>query len=304
MTIVRGSTHKLVQIPEVTFGTTPATPTMIETLLTQLQKKSTQTVLRSKQIRSHPYVDRMLYGRYVHDLSMDFELQAASHDPYLQVMFGSTISSKTMAFADALKSMTAESQTGGTLAHFDQYTGWFFTKLTVAASSSDTEPVKCTLTGIASAATLDATSTLATAVTAATPVDPFIFADATLTVAGTATSVMSGNFDINRVVDPLMLWASRSPREFIPGDVTSTGSLVIPYDTGVQAALVTAFSDNALVFKFANNGSTTFRQFTFPKCKLTDVGRPITTRAGIMQNISFEAYYDTGTTTICTLATE
>jgi len=304
MSIVRGSTHKLIVIPEVTFGTTPATPAMVETLLTQLQKKSAQTVLRSKQIRSHPFVDRLLYGRFVHDLSIDFEMQSASHDKFFQTMFGSTISAKSMAFADALSSLSAESQTGGTLANFDQYTGWFFTKMSVSASASDTAPVKVSMTGIAKTGTLDATSTISGSIVAATPVDPFIFADSTLTVAGAATAIMTGSFDINRVVDPLMLWGSRVPREFIPSDVTATASLTIPYDDQTQSAMVTAFSDNAVVLKFANVGATIFRTFTFGKTKLEDISRPITTRGGIMQTVTVEPYYNTGTSTLCTLTTE
>lgn len=302
MAVLRGSVEKLVQIPEVTFGTTPATPVMIEVLKTGFTPKDSQTVLRSAQIRTHPYVDRMLYGRFVHDIQLDTEMQAASHDPLFQVMFGSTISAKAMAFADALKSMTLEDQNGAS--NFNQYTGAFFTKMSVSASASDTTPVKVSYTGQAKAGTLDASSTLATSVTAATPVDPFIFADATLTVAGSATAVMSGNFDLNRAVDPLMLWGSRIPREFIPADVTCTGKITVPYDTGAQSTIVTAFSDAALVWKFGNVGITTFRQFTMPKTKLVDISRPITTRGGMMQDVDFEAYYDSGSSTICTLATE
>lgn len=302
MAIQRGSLETLTQIPEVTFGTTPATPTMVEILKTGFTPKSAQTVLRSAQIRSHPYVDRMLYGRYVHDLQLDIEMQDGSHDPLYQVMFGSTITSKSMAFADALKSMTLEDNHNAT--YFNQFTGAFFTKMSVSASASDTTPVKVQFTGQAKAGTLDANATLATSVTAATPVDPFIFADATLKIATVSTAVMAGNFDLTRVVDPLMLWGSRVPREFIPGDVTCTGKITVPYDDATQSTIVTAFSDAALAWKFGNVGITTFRQFAMPKAKLIDISRPITTRAGLMQDIDFECYYDTGTTTICTLTTQ
>lgn len=302
MAIQRGSQQTLTQIPEVTFGTTPATPTMIEILKTGFTPKETQTVLRSAQIRSHPYLDRLLYGRYVHDLQLDIEMQNASHDPLFQVMFGGTISAKALAFADAIKSMTLEDNRGSTF--YNQYTGAFLTKMSVSASASDTTPVKVQFTGVAKAATLDANATLATAVTAATPVDPFIFADATLTVAAVATPVMAGNWDLTRVVDPLMLWGSRVPREFIPGDVTMTGKATIPYDDASISTQVTAFSDAALVFKFANVGASTFRTFTFAKTKLIDISRPVTTRAGLMQDIDFEGYYDTGSSTICTMTTQ
>lgn len=302
MAIIRGSTHKLIYIKEVTFGTTPATPTMLEVPMVQFGKQDAQTVLRSNQIRTHPWTDRMLYGRYMHTTGVDFELQAAVHDGLLETFFGSTISAKALAFADVLKSVSVESQSGSSL--FDSFTGNYFDKLSISASASDTSPVKCTLSGMAKAAVLDAGATISTAITAAAFNDPYVFADASLTIAAAATAVLQGNIDIGRQVDPLMLWASRVPREFIAGTATATGKATIPYDAGTQSALVTAFADNAMVFTFANNGATTFRKFTFPKCKIIGISRPVNTRGGIMQDVDWEAYYDTSTTTGVTMTTE
>lgn len=304
MAIIRGSTHLLQAIKEVTFGTTPATPALTEIPMTTLGKKSTQTELKSAQIRSHPYVDRIMYGQFVHDITLDVEAQSVSNDILFETMFGGTITTKSLAFADVIKSLTVESAAGGGSSKFDQFTGTFFNKLSVSAAASDTAPVKASFAGMAKAGTLDAASTLAGSQVAATFVDPFIFADATLTVAGSATAVVAGSFDINRQVDPLMLWASRVPREYIPGAVTCTGKITVPYDDGTQSGIVTAFSDAALVWTFNNLGATVFRKFTMPKTKLLAVGRTINTRGGIMQEIDFEAYYDSGTTTVCTMTTQ
>lgn len=305
MAQIRGSTQKLIYIKEVTFGTTPATPTMTEIPLAQIStKKSTQTVLKSNQIRSHPFVDRMLYGQFVHDLAIDVELQAASHDALFETMFGGTITTKSLPFADVLKSITAENQAGGSSSLFDQYSGCFFDSVAISAAASDTAPVKCTFTGRAKVGTLDAGATLASVVTAATFTDPYVFADATLTVGGSATAVMSGNFTIARKVDPLMLWGSRTPREYVNGDVTVTGKVTVPYDGSVQSTIVTAFSDAALVFNFANVGATTHRAFTMAKAKLMDLSKPITSRLGVFQDIDFEAYFDSGTSTAVTMTTE
>lgn len=304
MAIIRGSTHLLQAIKEVTFGTTPATPALTELPLTNLQKKSAQTEIKSAQIRSHPYVDRIMYGQFVHSIQLDVEAQAATHDMLFETMFGGTISAKSLAFADVLKSLSMESSAGGGSSKFDQFTGAFFNKVSVSAAASDTLPVKVSFTGMAKAGTLDASSTLASTQVAATFVDPFIFADATLTAAAVSTAVVSGNFDISRQVDPLMLWASRVPREYVPAAVTITGSITVPYDDATQSTIVTAFSDAALVWTFNNNGATTFRKFTMPKTKLLDITRTINVRGGIMQQISFEAYYDSGSLTACTMTTQ
>lgn len=304
MAVIRGSTHLLQAIKEVTFGTTPATPAMTELPITNFQKKSAQTVIKSDQIRTHPWVDRIMYGRFVHDIQLDFELQSLSHDMILETVFGGTITTKSLAYADTIKGLSMESSAGGGSSKFDQFTGTYFSKLSVSAAASDTAPVKCSVSGMAKAGTLDATSTLANSQVAATFVDPFIFADATLTVAAVSTAVLSGSFDIDRQVDPLMLWGSRVPREFVAGAVTLTGKVTVPYDDGVQSALVTAFADNALIWTFNNVGATIFRKFTMPKCKIEDISRQINTRGGIMQDISFEAYYDSSSTTGVTMTTQ
>lgn len=303
MAILRGSQHKLVMIRETTFGTTPATPTMFEMPITNFSKKSTTSILKSDQIRPHPFVDKMLNGYFMHEIGIDFELQAAVHDKLLEQVFGVAIASKAAKFTDALLGMSLESQTGtGTL--FDNFVGAYLNKMSITASGSDTAPVKVSTSGMARVGNLDATSTIATAVTAAANNDPYIFADATLTMATVSTAVVAGTINFDRVVDPLMLWGSRLPREFVPGTVTATGTITIPYDDATQSALVKNFTTAALVFKFGNVGITTFRQFSFPTVKLGSIERVINTRGGLMQVINWEAFYDSSSATICTLATE
>lgn len=304
MPIIRGSTHKLVSIAEVTSGTTPATPTMVEIPITNFSAQSSMQVLESEQIRSHPYVDKMLDGRFMHEIGVDWELQAAVHDSLLQAIFGSTIASKTMAYADVIKTLSMESQKGGGSSLFDQFVGTYLNKLTISAAASDTAPVKCSATGMALIGTLDAASTIATSVTAAANNDPFIFADASLTVNAGATAVASGTINIERTVNPLMLWNSRVPREFVADAVVANGTITVPYDGNTQSTICKNFTDAALVFKFAAKGGATFRQLTFPKTKFVSLGRRVNTRGGIMQEINWRAYYDSVSGTICTLATE
>lgn len=304
MPIQRGSQQKLVMIREVTFGTTPSTPTMFEMPITNFSKKSVQSVLKSDQIRTHPFIDKELNGYFMHELTIDFELQDAVHDRLIEQVFGVAIASKAAKFTDALLGMTVESQAGGGSSLFDNFTGAYLNKMSITASGSDTAPVKVSTSGMARVGLLDVGASIATAVTAAANNDPYIFADATLTIAATATPVVQGTINFDRVVDPLMLWGSRLPREYIPGAVTAGGTITVPYDDGVQSALVEAFTSVALVFRFTNAGGTTFRQFSFPVCKLTSIERTINTRGGIMQVINWEAIYDSSSQTICTLTTQ
>lgn len=301
----RGSTNKIAAIKESVFGTTPATPVGLEVPIVNYQPKDSQTPMKSAQIRTHPFVDRILQGRFMHELGIDWELQPANQDFLLETWFGSAIATKTMKILDALKSVTLESNVGGGSSLFNQYVGFYLGKLSLSCSATDTTPIKITASGVAKTATLDAGATVFTSVTAAANNDPYVFGDATLTVNATATDVVTGNVDFERQVDPLMVWGNRNPREFVPSDVTASGTLTIPYDAGTQGGLVSNWTTCALVMKFASaTGSSTFRQFTIPSTKFESLGRQVSNRGVILQEINYEAFYDSASTTICTLTTE
>lgn len=300
-TINRGSTAGLYVIPEVTYGVTPATPTLLQIPFDTFDMQTAHTVLRSNQIRSTPYLDRVLAGMTTQAITIGAEMQAATHDVLLQTVFGSVFASGTMKHLDVLSSMTAEHRTKVTAGLFNQFAGLYLNRLDVSASASDTAPVAMTFAGMARSGALDQTSTLATANTAAGQPDPYIFADATLKIATVSQAIMSGSFTIDRTVDPLMLWGSRLPREYIPGAVAVTGSVTVPYDDASVSAMWTAFADAQLDFTFADAAASTSLKFTFPRTRFTTLGRKIDTRAGIMQVLNFEAMYDISSATVCTI---
>lgn len=300
----RGSQQTLLAIAEVTPGVTPATPVMKETPIVSFSRRSAKGVLRSEQIRSHPFVDKMLEGLSTHEIGIDWELQPVVHDYLLETVFGGTITAKALAFADALKTLSIESRSGGTVGLFDHFLGTYLNRLTITASASDTAPVKMSASGMALTGTLDDAATIATSVTAATNPDPYVFADATLTVDAVATSVVSGSLTFERQVDPLNVWGQRTAREYVPGAVTGSYTITVPYDDGVQSAMYEGFIDAPLVFTFAAKGGATFRKFTLPKTKFISFGRQINDRGVVLQEINGEAYLDSTTSTICTMTTE
>lgn len=304
----RGSTSLVSAVKEVTAGTTPATPTLIELPMVSFTPNSSTNVIASDQIRAHPFRDQLINGRLVHEFGMEVELAGATHDMLLETFLGGSITSKALKFLDALKSLTIEEKVNTGV--FNQWTYGCFSSMSISASAQDTAPVKISLNGMARAGTLDAASTLATATTPAPGTVPYIFAGATATIAGNATPIASGTLNFERQVDPLMLLGSRLPREFVPGAATLTGSMTIPYDdtsfgSGVTiSGKVVGFTDTAQVWKFADETAAAFRQFSIPKTKFTSLGRALSDRGMRMQEVNWEAVYDSGTATVTTLSTE
>lgn len=309
MAAQRGSTSRLSAIKEVTPGTTPATPTLFEIPLVSFTPRHTNTVIASDQIRSHPFRDKMIPGRLVHEFGLDVELQGAVHDPLLETFFGGTITTKVLTFTDVLKSLTIEERVGAT-GPFNQFTFACFTSLSMTVSAGDTTPIRMSFGGMMRTGTLDAASTIATSTTAAANVDPFTFVNATGTYNTTATPIGSATINFDRALDPLMLLGSALPREFVPGLVTITGTSTVPYDASGAAsgatisAMVVGFTDVAQVYKFASGDGSVFREIALPKTKFSGLGRPLSDRGVRMQEINWEAYYDSGITSAATLTTE
>lgn len=308
MAVNRGSTAQITVVKEVTPGTTPATPTMLEMPVVSFTPNASNTIIGSDAIRGHPFRDQISAGRLAHEFGAEVELAGATHDPLLETFFGGTITTKALKFLDALSSLTIEEKVKAGI--FNSWTYCTFNSLSISANADDTAPVKMTFGGMARAAALDAASTLATAVTPAPGTQPYTFIGATVTIAGNATPVGSGTLNFERAVDPLMLLGSALPREYVPGEATLTGSLTIPYDDAgfgsgaTHSAILTNFTDAAQVWKFADAAGTNFRQFSIPKTNYSSLGRPLNSRGMRMQEINFEAKYDSSSSTVSTMTTQ
>jgi hypothetical protein len=308
MAVTRGSTAQITAIAEATPGTTPPTPAMVEMPVVSFTPNTSNTIIGSDAIRGHPFRDQISAGRLVHEIGLEVELAGATHDLLLETFLGGAITAKSLKFLDELKSMTVEEKVKAGV--FNQWTYVYLNSMSIGANADDTAPVKMTFAGGARAGTLDAAATLATSVTPAPNTQPFTFIGATVTIAGNATPVGSGTLNFERTVDPLMLLGSALPREYVPGEATLTGTLTIPYDDAgnglgaTHSAILTNFTDAAQVWNFGNTGNTVFRKFTIPKTNYSSLGRALNSRGMRMQEINFEAKYDSATSTVATLTTE
>jgi len=297
MPAARGSTTKLVAIAEVTAGTTPATPTMLEMVVKSFSPRATNNVITDNAIRSHPFTDRILAGTNVMEFGLEYNLDQ-NHDLLWETFFGQAYSSNTLKFVDALKTLSMESQTGGTLAKFDHYLGSMFSSMGISVSASDTEPVAISMSGRAMTSTLDDAATIATAVTGAGVLDPFTFIGGALTIGGAATKIMSGTINLERAVDPLMEVGSANPTEFVPGACKASGNLTVAYRDAAMSDIFEGFTQSAQVYTFSSADGTKSRALTFPKTRFLSFGRSITSRGIRTQEISWEAEYDTSSATV------
>lgn len=299
-TTARGSKNAVRIIKEVTFGTTPATPTMLEVVKNAFDPTYALGLIRSGQIRTHPFVDRLLKGVQRYDIKLDTEMQDDNHDIFLELMMGASFATNSVKATDALTSATIESAYTD-LSQFDQFTGTCITKADFSFAASESSPVKAVYSMMAQGGALDAGSTLASVVTPAAANDPFIFADASLTIGGSSRPVTALSFSCDRKFDEQLVLGSRIIRQYIPAEFTLTGSVTIPLEDSLESARLVGFTDAALVARAGDNGGTNWRQFGIPKTKYVSMGRQVQTRGQLLQVINFEAYFDTGTSTVMTI---
>ncbi|AKU43438.1 tail subunit [Caulobacter phage Sansa] len=292
MPVKRGSQHRLLAIKETVYGTTPATPTMLEILLTRLRVNKQMGVTRSGTIRQHPFVDRMLPGRKTQDLEIGMELQTNNMDLLFEMLAAKTFSTDVLKMGDGLTSMTLESQAQVGAGLFDHFLGAFVNRMEISFSANEDAAIAVTIGFGALSSELDATATLATAVTEAVDVDPLVFFDSVVNIAGVARPVTALTIRAERTVEPLWVGGSYLPRENVPGDFTLSGSLTIPYEDAVESARLEGFVDADLEVVCLSASGDTGITFAVPKLKYMSMGKEVAGRGARYQEIDYEAYYD------------
>jgi hypothetical protein len=300
MAAARGSKQAIKVIKEVTFGTTPATPTMIEIPVVSSKRDQAIGLVESGQIRTHPFIDRFIKGVQKNDIDIVTEMQDDTHDVLLELLAGDVFTANTLKLKDVLSSFSGE--WGATdLTLFDQFTGCCVRRAEFGFQAAEDAKVTATYGVMAKSGSLDAVTSLATTTTPAPNVDPFGFADATVTIGGSARPVTAGSITVERQIDPLYVLGQRTARDYIPSTVTVSGSITVPYEDALESARLSAFAAIPLVFKAGDNGATNFRQFTIPGAYYESMGRSLQNRGVLLQEINWRARYDSASGTVMSI---
>lgn len=301
MPVKRGSQHRLVAIREVTYGTTPATPVGVEIPLTRLRVNKQMGVVRSAQIRQHPFVDRMLPGRKTQDLEIGAELQVENLDILIELLCGAAFATNSVKMVDALKGMTLESQAQVGAGLFDQFIGAFVNRGELTFNASEDAAIGVTFGLGALLSELDAPATIFTSVTNAADRNPLIFMDTIITIAGVARPVSAMTIRAQRAVDPLWVGGSYQPREQVPGEVTLTGSITIPYEDDVESSRLEGFTNAVIVVPCLSQDGSTGITITMHKVNYLSMGKEVAGRVARTQEIDWEAVYSPADLTVMTI---
>lgn len=297
----RGSQHRLGMVLETIYGTTPATPALTEVLLNRLRINKQMGAIRSGQLRSHPFLDRLLPGARTQDLEIGGELQYGNYDMLLQMLAGQAWATNILKMGDGLLGATMESASGGSPALFDQFTGVFVNRVEISISAEEDAPIGVTFGLGALTSELDSTTSLATTTPAAANVDPFVYTNGLTEIAGVSRPVTSITFRAERAVTPLRVIGSADPRENVPGDFTLSGSLTVPYEDALESARLESFTPQIIHLRTNMPGNTIYIDFILHAAYYLSMGRSIEGRGVRMQEIEFECRYDSTAATVMTI---
>jgi hypothetical protein len=300
MPAARGSKQMLKAVKETVFGTTPTDPVLLELPLVNFNRNFNRNVIRSNQIRSHPFTDRLMKGQLSADFDLSVELQDDTYDVLLDVMFGTTTwAANVIKVTDGLQGISFEASAADLSLH-DQFAGGMLTSMEVNFPAEENGIVTANFNGMAKTVSMDAGASFvgAGSVTAAPSVDPFVFQDAVCTIAGASRPITALSLRLEREVNPLYVLGSPTPREYIPSTVTLTGQVTIPLEDATESAQLNGFADIALSAQAASPGGAAFRTFAVPAVKFGRMGRQIQDRGVILQVIDWEARYDSVSGTI------
>jgi hypothetical protein len=262
-----GTNVLLRYIPEVTWGTTPATPTMQALRVTSVTPKYNRTTVQSKELTTAREIADYIRTDESSGLAFNHEMSFGNLDDVLVNLMGGTWSTNVLKIGTTRSSHTVELGLSD-ISQFCTFKGAMYTSLGLTVSRGQI------IGGSAeflSNPGVWATATGATAVTAAETnniMDP-ISSVQLVSVAGTpVTGPQEFTINAKNNLIPFPQLTSLTLADLQLGQIEWTGTLKQYFSDRVLVDQAVAFSDAALSFTIGGS-STKKYNFLFNKSKLT-----------------------------------
>lgn len=303
MAILQGSRSSLSYISEVTFGTTPATPTFIELPYTShslnltKQRVSGTDIQADRMLRVDRHGNRSAGGDIVVDLR-GTTTGAGNYDPFIESAFMNTFSTNVLKIGTTMKTFSIEDSaldTSSTDA-FRLFTGMGVSSMAISIKPNSMVQSTFSFAGKDMAASL---TTAATTLTAATVNKPFDAYSGTIKISdagGTLASIaiITGiDFTIDNAFNPTYVIGSATTPQLEYGMAT------------VEGTITAYFEDISLINRFLNETETAFEvqvdspdttagmTFLFPRVKINAADVPVGGTGSRVITLPFVALYDT-----------
>lgn len=304
MAFAQSSRSGLSYVTEVTFGTTPGSPSLIQIPYNSHSLNLTKETLEGNEIRPDRqqrvfrHGNRQVGGDIVGDLRM------ADFDPFLESAMLGAWSTNVLKIGTTPKFFSIE-DAATDIGQFRLFTG--MTVSSMAVSIKPNQMVTATFGMIGKNMTISGTSVDAVKTAASTnqPFDAYSgflkIADAGGVLANAAV-VTGVDFTVTNDFAPTFVIGANTTPELQYGMAKVEGTVTAYFD---DAALINRFlneTETALEIEVDDPTGTNEYQFLFPRLKFTASDVPVSGGEGAREiSLPFRAYYDTAEATIMSI---
>ena len=295
MPFSQGSRAGLSYVVESTFGTTPASPALVQLPYTTQSLDLTKERVTGTDIQP----DRMLrvdrHGNRTAAGDIVADLRKGDYDPFLESAFRSTFATNVLKIGTTPKSFSIE-DAATDITQFRLFTG--MTVSSLAVSIRPNQMVTGTFSMVGRNMTISGTSVDAVK-TASSTNQPFDAYSGTLRVADAGGSlaslaVVTGfDFSINNALAPTFVVGSSTTPELEVGMATVEGTITAYFD---DATLINRFlneTQTALEVSVDDPTGSSDYTFLFPRVKINGAAVPVDNPTSRIITLPFVALYDT-----------
>jgi len=295
MPFSQGSRAGLSYVPEVTFGTTPATPSLVQlpytthTLNLTKERVTGNDIQPDRMVRVDRHGNRSVAG----DITVD--LRKGDYDPLLESAFFGTFATNVLKVGTTPKFFSIE-DAATDISQFRLFTGMAVS--TLAVSIRPNQMVTGTFSMVGKDMTISGTSVDAvkTASSVNQPFDSYSGALSIGTAGGTLTAaaIVTGiDFTINNALAPTFVVGSSSTPQLEYGMATVEGTITAYFE---DSSLINRFiAETATGLQVVVDDPTGLSDYTwlFPRVKINGADVPVDNPASRIITMPFVALYDT-----------
>lgn len=288
MTFATGGFHGLSYVPEVTFGTTPSTPTMVSLRHTSCGLILSKDSFQSEELRSDRQISDLRHGAKQVGGDIGIEFSYGEYDPILEMALFGTWNTNVLKVGTTAKYMTVERE----FADITQY--GVFTGCMVNTFSLSVQPnaiVTGTFGLIGKGASYSATP-LDADPTASQTTSPFDSFTGEITEGGATIAVVTGlEITLENGLEPTFVVGSDETPRIIAGRSSLTGTVSAYFENLTLLNKFINETESEIEFTLGDGVSNSYT-FTIPRIKYSGADNPANNEQGIILNMPFQALYD------------
>jgi len=293
-----GARHSMAYIPEVTYGTTPATPTFDDVRHVSTSLGLSKTTFESTELRDDRQIAHFRHGNKSVSGDIGIELSYGSFDDFLEAVLCGTWATDTpsvgtdqLQVGTTRRSFTVERKFANlTVPEWHRYTGVEMNTFNLSVAPD--AMVTGSFGTIAQDSSIGTAEIAGASYNAASTTEPFDSFSGTITEGGSAIGVVTSlEMTLENGINPLFVVGSDVTEEPSIGKSRVTGTLGVFFQSKTLLEKFINETASALIFTLVDPVGNEYN-FTLPNIKYTGGQPDVSGEGEITISMPFTALYD------------